>query len=257
MRLCVNDSGTPQSHSKLKEAPTFFNILLNSAHSPHRANMTQKIGFALLWLGFSVYAFVFAPPAQPDTFDLIVKLSSGEWAGINPAIVALFNLMGVWPMLYACLALIDGVGQKVPAWPFVVASFGVGAFAILPYMALRSPQSTFSGEKTKLLSLLDSPWTGRVLALGTLVLLGYGLLNGSWSDFARQWQSSQFIHVMSLDFCMLCAIASPLIKSDMAKRGMQNPTLFWTATLIPLLGVVFYLSVRKPLEFSESKTVSA
>jgi hypothetical protein len=220
------------------------------------SNKASKLAFALLWLGFISYAFAFAPPTQPDTFDLIVRLSSGQWDGINPAIVALFNLMGIWPMVYACLALIDGVGQKIPAWPFVSLSFAVGAFALLPYLALRDSNPTFTGPKTKLISLIDSPWTGRALALGSLVLLGYGLIKGDWSDFAQQWQTSQFIHVMSLDFCMLCAVVSPLVKDDMAKREMDSPALFWIATLLPLLGVVFYLSVRSPLPSAEFAQVS-
>ena len=212
--------------------------------------MPTKIGFALLWLGFVLYAFTLAPPQQPDTLALITQLSTGQWDGINPIIVTLFNLMGIWPMIYACLALIDGCGQKIPAWPFVSLSFGTGAFALLPYLALRDRNSTTS-SKNLLLSVLDSPWTGRLLALATLLLLGYGMLNGNlsanWQDFVAQWQTSRFIHVMSLDFCLLCAVVAPLLKSDMAKRNLHNPALFWTATLIPLLGILFYLSVRPPL----------
>lgn len=214
--------------------------------------MPQKIGFALLWLGFGLYAFILAPPAQPDTLETIIKLSSGQWDGLNPAIVALFNLMGIWPMIYACLALIDGSGQKIAAWPFVVGSFAIGAFALLPYLALRHENQTFAGAKTKLLNLVDSPWLGRLIALGSFVLLGYGLLNGDWHDFAEQWRTSQFIHVMSLDFCMLCAVVTPLLKDDMAKRNLDNPVLFWMAVAIPLLGVALYLSVRPPLSNLET-----
>lgn len=213
--------------------------------------MIRKIGFALIWLGFSVYAFTMAPPAQPDTFDLIVNLSTGNWEGINPLIVSLFNLMGVWPTIYACLVLIDGAGQKVLAWPFVVASFGVGAFAILPYMALRDRNTSFEGSKSRLLAVLDSVWTGRVLLLGAIALLSYGLLNGdlaaNWSDFVYQWKTSQFIRVMSLDFCMLCVIFAPLLADDMAKRNFQNDAVFWLAVLVPLIGILVYLSVRPAL----------
>ena len=213
--------------------------------------MPTKIAFALLWLSFVFYAFTLAPPQQPDTLALITQLSTGQWEGINPLIVTLFNLMGIWPMVYACLALIDGCGQKIPAWPFVSLSFGTGAFALLPYLALRGHNSTFTSSKSFLLSVLDSPWTGRLLTLGTLLLLGYGTLNGNlsanWQDFVAQWQTSRFIHVMSLDFCLLCAIVAPLLKSDMAKRDLHSPALFWTATLIPLFGILFYLSIRPPL----------
>ena len=214
--------------------------------------MIRKIGFALIWLGFSVYAFTLAPPTQPDTLDLIINLSTGKWEGINPLIVTLFNLMGVWPMIYACLILIDGVGQKIAAWPFVTASFGVGAFAILPYMALRNRNTSFTPPQSKLLSLLESPWTGRLLFLSALALLSYGLFNGdlvaNWRDFVYQWKTSQFIHVMSLDFCMLSVIFAPLLADDMAKRNFQNPAIFWTAVLVPLLGILGYLSVRPAME---------
>ncbi|MGB3293839.1 MAG: DUF2834 domain-containing protein [Phormidesmis sp.] len=213
--------------------------------------MLPKIGFALLWLSFSLYALTLAPPQQPDTLALITQLSTGQWDGINPLIVTLFNLMGIWPMIYACLALIDGCGQKIPAWPFVTLSFGVGAFALLPYLALRDRNTAFTSSKNFLLTVIDSPWTGRLLAVGTLLLLGYGTLNGdlsaNWRGFVAQWQTSRFIHVMSLDFCLLCAIVAPLLKSDMAKRDLHSPVLFWTATLMPLLGILFYLSVRPPL----------
>lgn len=220
--------------------------------------MVRKISFALLWLGFSLYAFTLAPPSQPDTLDLIIKLSSGQWDNINPLIVALFNLMGIWPMIYAAMALIDGAGQKLLAWPFVALSFGVGAFAILPYLALREDNPTFNTPRSLLLKVVDSPWTGRFLMLGTLALLSYGMLNGdlaaNWRDFIQQWHTSRFINVMSLDFCMLCAVVSPLLKDDMAKRDLWQTSfgsvLFWIGTLVPLLGVLFYLSVRPSLKDS-------
>ncbi len=218
--------------------------------------MVRKISFALLWLGFSLYAFTLAPPSQPDTLALIVKLSSGQWDNINPLIVALFNLMGVWPMIYACMTLIDGAGQKLAAWPFTLFSFGVGAFALLPYLALREDNPSFNAKKGVLLKVVDSPWAGRLLMVSALALLGYGIFNGSlaanWADFVQQWHTSRFIHVMSLDFCMLCAIVSPLLKDDMSKRGLWEtsfgPALFWIGTLVPLLGILFYLSVRPALK---------
>lgn len=216
----------------------------------------QNIAFALLWLGFSLYAFTLAPPAQPNTLNQIIQLSSGQWDNLNPLIVSLFNLMGVWPMIYACLALLDGPGQKVSAWPFVALSFGVGAFALLPYLALRSPNPTFEAEKGKLLKVVDSPWTGRALLIGAIALTSYGLFNGNlaanWADFTQQWRTSQFIHVMSLDFCMLCAIISPLLKDDMAKRNLDSPLIYWTGVLVPLFGILFYLSIRPSLTAENS-----
>ena len=50
--------------------------------------MLNKIAFWLLWVCFGLYAFLLAPPSQPDTLELIQKLSTGEWENINPLIVS-------------------------------------------------------------------------------------------------------------------------------------------------------------------------
>lgn len=208
--------------------------------------MAAKLGLWLLWAGVIVYAFGFAPPNQPDTLMLIQKLSTGQWQGINPSIVALFNIMGVWPLIYSCLLLIDGKMQKVAAWPFVTASFGVGAFALLPYLALRQSCPEFTGPKTAVLKLVDSRWTGLGLALAAIALAGYGLVAGDWSDFVQQWQTNRFIHVMSLDFGLLCLLFPLALKDDMARRGLQDARLFWLAA-IPLVGAGIYLATRPAL----------
>jgi hypothetical protein len=218
--------------------------------------MNRKLGFGLLWLGLVAYAFLFAPPDQPDTVELIKNLSTGKWEGINPLIVSLFNIMGVWPLIYSALTFIDGRQQKIPAWLFSSASFGVGAFALLPYLALREPNQEFTGSKNLFLKVLDSRLLGIALAIGALVLLSYGLFNGNWGDFIEQWQTSRFIHVMSLDFCLLCLLFPALLGDDMARRGWKNSSLFWVVTLLPLIGPLLYLCIRPPLLESGEKVTS-
>lgn len=215
--------------------------------------MNRKLGFGLLWVGVAIYAFFLAPPNQPDTFELIKNLSTGNWDGINPLIIALFNIMGIWPMIYSALLFIDGREQKIPAWPFVTGSFGVGAFALLPYLALRQPNPQFTGSKGIFLKVIDSRWLGIALLLGTSVLLGFGLLKGDWADFIEQWQSNRFIHVMSLDFCLLCLLFPSLLGDDMARRGLKNSPLFWVVTLLPLVGPLLYLCLRPSLLESEQE----
>lgn len=209
--------------------------------------MLRKIGFGLLWIGIITYASFLAPPTQPGTFELIKNLSVGNFEGINPLIIALFYIMGIWPIIYSCLLFFDGRGQKVPAWPFASASFGVGAFSLLPYLALRDAKPTFSGEKNAFLKLLDSRITGIFLTLATAGLVVYGLSAGNWSDFIQQWQTSRFIHVMSLDFCLLCLLFPALLGDDMARRNLKNPLVFWAVSLIPLFGPLAYLCLRTPL----------
>jgi hypothetical protein len=213
--------------------------------------MSRKITFGSLWLLLIGYAFFLAPPNQPDTFELIKNLSIGQWQDINPATIALFCLMGVWPLIYACLMLIDGVGQKIPAWIFVLLSFGVGAFAILPYLALREDNYTFTGRKTRLLKLVDSRWTGVAIAIVATIFFLYGLTQGDWTAFNQQWASDRFIHVMSLDFCLLTLLFPWLLGDDMERRGIEDERRFLIFALIPLFGALVYLSIRPPLPDTE------
>lgn len=207
----------------------------------------RKIALGLLWLGFTIYAFGFAPPDQPDTLDLIKRLSTGQIDGINPLIVALFNIMGVLPVMYACFLYADGRGQRLPAWAFSAASFAVGAFALLPYLALRQPNPSFVGKKNWLIKLLDSRLLGIGVAIATISLVTYGITQGNWQEFVSQWQTSRFIHVMSLDFCLLCLLFPTLLGDDMARRGLKDARIFWTVTFIPLFGTVIYLVLRPQL----------
>lgn len=208
--------------------------------------MLRKITFGLIWLGVLVYAFVLAPPEQPGTFELIKNLSTGQWKGINPLVISLFNIMGIWPLIYSAVVFIDGRGQKIPAWLFATVSFGVGAFALLPYLALREPNEQFFGKKNTLIKLLDSRVTGFVLTIASVILVAFGL-QGDWGNFVQQWQTNRFIHVMSLDFCLLCLLFSALIGDDMARRGWKSLQWFRLIALIPLFGPLIYLCVRPPL----------
>ncbi|MDJ0736480.1 MAG: DUF2834 domain-containing protein [Nostocaceae cyanobacterium] len=207
----------------------------------------RKILFWLIWSIFIAYGFVFAPPTQPDTLRLIQNLSLGQWQDINPLIIALFNIMGILPLIYSAVIFIDGRGQKIPAWCFAAASFAVGAFALLPYLALRDVNSDFQGEKNLFLKILDSRFTGILLTLGVAILVGYGFAKGEWGDFVQQWQTSRFIHVMSLDFCLLCLLFPALLRDDMARRGWNNLAIFWLISLTPLFGPLTYLCLRPPI----------
>ncbi len=68
--------------------------------------MILKFILWLVWVGFIAYTLLLAPLDQPGTLTLIEKLVRLQLAGINPYVVTLFSLMGVWPIVYACLMFI-------------------------------------------------------------------------------------------------------------------------------------------------------
>jgi hypothetical protein len=219
--------------------------------------MIPKILLGLLWLGFVSYAFFFAPPDRPETFTLIQNLSTGQWDGINPWIIALFNAMGIWPLLYFGVLFADGDRQTIRAWPFAVASMAVGAFSILPYLALRTPHANWSGPRTWGLRIWDSRWIGAIALAGVAACLWFGATQGNWSDFMQQWYTSRFIHVMSLDFLMLSVLFPTLLSDDMSRRGMDPAGLLRFVAIVPLIGPCIYLMGRSPLPDEQQLAASA
>jgi hypothetical protein len=209
--------------------------------------MVRKSLFGLLWLGLIGYAVFLAPPDQPDALTLIQHLSTGQWRQINPWIIALFNAMGIWPLLYCGVVFTDGDGQPLRAWPFALASAAVGAFAMLPYLMLRTPHQNWSGKPTLGLRLWDSRWLGAVALVGTVACLGLGMTQGNWPDFVQQWQTSRFIHVMGLDFCCLSLLFPTLVPDDLARRGQPQARGLLLISLVPLIGPCLYLLSRATL----------
>lgn len=221
----------------------------------------RQISLFLVWIGFIVYATLWAPPAQPDTVDLLRDLVLGQWSDINPLIVALFNVMGLWPVLYASVALADGRSQSFPVWPFVVLSFGLGAFALLPYLALRKPYQPTSvptGVTPEVptatlpasdpwIKRTESRWVGISVLIVGLGLILFGVLTGSWADFWAEWQTRRFINIMSLDFCALTLLFPLLLGDDMKRRGVSHPWPLAATALLPLVGPALYLCIRPRL----------
>ena len=218
--------------------------------------MARKIALWLLWIGFIVYVLFLAPPPQPSTIKLLKNLFTGNLLEINPIILSLFSFVGIWIQIYCCLIFADGRMQKIPAWPFVLASPATGVIGLIPYLALREPNQEFSGEKDAFLKLLDSRWTGVGLALSTVVLLGYALLFGDWGEFIYQFQTSRFINGMSLAFCLFCLLFPTLLGDDMARRGIKNSLIFWAVALLPLIGSTAYLCLRPPLQESSGEVAA-
>lgn len=218
--------------------------------------MIRKITLWLIWVGFITYILLLAPPFHlSETLTLLKNLLTGQWTKIDAIILSLFSLIGVWIQIYSCLLFIDGRMQKIPFWPFALASLGAGVIGLIPYLALREETQEFSGQKDGFLKLLDSRSTGVVLMLFTLGLLAYGLLAGNWGDFWQQFQGDRFINGMSLAFCLFCLLFPTVLGDDMARRGfLSNSQLFWVIALVPLLGSLAYLCWRSPLQNSAEVT---
>ena len=98
-----------------------------------------------------------------------------------------------------------------------------------------------------MIKIFDSRITGVLLTLGAGPLVVYSL-QGDWVNFAQQWQTSRFIHVMSLDFCMLSLLLRTLFVDNITGRDRKDNPLFWLFSVVPLFGALIYLCARPSLE---------
>lgn len=203
--------------------------------------MSARVTAGLIWVALLASAFAFAPPPAPGTGALISRMLTGQLEGVNLSLFALFNLMGVLPLAFTALLVFDE-RQRVPAWPFLLASFAVGAFALLPYLALRR----WGGARLP----ADRLWrrvaghraTGVVLSALALALT-VTLALGDLPAFRALVATQQFPFVMSCDFCA-CWAAGLLLAWDEA-RVRRQPRL-WLPALLPAIGLPLVLALRDP-----------
>jgi hypothetical protein len=157
--------------------------------------------------------------------------------------------MGVWPMIYACLMFADGRMQNFCAWPYFIGSNFTGVICLLPYLIFRQSNQEFYGKKDKWLAILEQRGTGFILLVVTVALLSYAVIAGNWNDYVQEFWHRPFVHLISLDFCLMCLIfpITSLFDDDMARRGIKDKRIFWAVALVPLFGPLIYLCLRPSL----------
>ncbi|KAH7387204.1 hypothetical protein KP509_16G010500 [Ceratopteris richardii] len=178
---------------------------------------------------------------------------------MNQVMTCLWYIMGLWPVIYSMLLIPTGRSSrnKIPVWPFASLSVFAGAFALLPYFALWEPSALkVSGQEMEGLPLriLDSKIFALVVGIAGVGLFGAAASAGveSWSEFLRFFNSSRFIHIMSLDCIALSFFAPFWIMNDMESRRWSNKDGWGQAlAFIPFLGPIVYLILRPPLSPEE------
>ena len=161
----------------------------------------------MAWLTLLVYLVGFSPPEHPDLFAYLRSLATFQG---NPLEVMIFQMMGLWPMTY--LRLLIHERGRPSAWPFILASFGVGAFAILLYVFLRPRPPPPNGPDRRW-SWQTATWSAVFLAGGFASLLIYGLGWGDTRAFFERLTETRFVSVMTLDCVLLTAFFIPVWRS--------------------------------------------
>uniref|UniRef100_B8HKG7 DUF2834 domain-containing protein n=1 Tax=Cyanothece sp. (strain PCC 7425 / ATCC 29141) TaxID=395961 RepID=B8HKG7_CYAP4 len=218
----------------------------------------RRLVLWVIWIGFVAYTLYLAPLDRPSTWEFGRQLLSLQWQAINAYLLAIFCLMGVWPLIYACLMFADGRMQPVRAWPCFVGANFAGIICLLPYLLFRRRNGLFQGEKDWWLEILDQRITGILLLLATIGLMAYALAVGDWPSFVQQFHTKAFTHLITLDFCLMGLIfpITTLFDDDMARRGIHNSKVFWSVALVPLFGPLLYLCFRPSLKQSRVENPS-
>lgn len=178
------------------------------------------------WLALLAVAFLTAPASDPNQNEVTMKLLTFQLDGINQSFVALFNLMGVWPLLFLVMLGFDTTEQRVWRWPFLLGSFILGAFALLPYLVLRRWGAPKRAPTVKWLRALGSRTFAVMLLVGAGAMCAWFIV-GDVAAFARLFHTNQFAYVMSFDF-IACTVAGVLLCIEDASVRPAAPGWAWS-----------------------------
>lgn len=191
-----------------------------------------RLSAAIAWVVLVGLAFGLAPPARTDQTAWVLRLLTGDWVGEEPWVVAQFQWMGLWPLWTALLLRGEARARPVPAWPFLLGSFALGCFALLPWFALRRGPRTAPPAGT-----LDHPLLPLLPAIPAVGLLGWAVLAGDPSRFLAILGSDGFVWPMTFDFAAFW-IVTTLEARARARTGS------WAWTLLPGLGLAAHLALE-------------
>ncbi|WP_142826721.1 hypothetical protein [Planococcus soli] len=193
--------------------------------------------FFIIWLLLVGYAVFLAPGGETD--PVLSNIFSGNFGAIDPLVFAVFNSLGLFPMVFLTLLLLND-RQKWTAWPFALLSFVVGAFSLLLYFAfgdrkaerrLRTPGwlVRFLSSRFWLILLMVS-WAANSLTL----LQGFSL-----AAYREAFFASGLVSVMTVDWFVLWGLSVYAVHRFYPEA--RHKTFAW----IPIIGPVIVLFINK------------
>ncbi len=184
--------------------------------------MMKRFILLIIWLGFILYSVFLAPEGNGPYLSELLTMNHPD-----PSLLAMFSLLGVFPLVFAILLLRDDSGS-VPAWPFVVGSFLLGAFSLLPYFILNKNKERSNRTPNKVRRFLQLRGLSIVLIGLAFGLMVYGLLAGDTTIYQKAFLESNFVHVMTIDFLVLTGLSIVALRDRDGVAG-------WTG-LLPIIG---------------------
>ncbi|XP_075488308.1 uncharacterized protein LOC142527408 isoform X1 [Primulina tabacum] len=222
------------------------------------------------WGGLMYYVFFLAPNQTPATDSYFLKkllnLEGDDGFKMNEVLVALWYIMGLWPLVYSMLLLPTARSSsrsKIPLWPFLILSCFGGAYLLIPYFVLWRPPAP-EVEESEIrrwpLNFLESKLTAGLTFTAGLAIIVYAMLSGGdvWKEFYQYFRGSKFIHITGIDFSLLSAFAPFWVYNDMTARKWDGKrSWLLPLSLIPFLGPALYLLLRPSLPVASTSLEGA
>ena len=170
---------------------------------------------------------------------------------VSPLFVIIFNLLGLYPLIYASLLLSASKSQRIPALPFVAGSLALGFFGIGPYLGLREYKTDVTNEERGRGSgIFESKLVMALVSIGTLGLLQYTILNKfdgeTFNSYLELFKTQRLVHISTIDFTILTLALWDPLKEDMIRRDWRGPSAL-TVCALPIIGPLSYLLFRDKL----------
>ncbi|WP_394218287.1 hypothetical protein [Halobacillus trueperi] len=194
----------------------------------------RQVLFLTGWIAFILYAFFLAPGGDLGYLDQLLTMDEPD-----PFLMMVFSFLGIYPLVF--VALLTGEDRsRLPLWPFLLGMFMLGAFALMPYFFLSKAREVKGGRMPDwLVRVFHTRFVSFVLMAGTAVLLWYGVVYGDGPAYWRAFQTSNFVHVMTIDFIVLTVLSIFVIYWKERRIGRANQR-HWIGA-IPIFGALFYL----------------
>jgi len=226
-----------------------------------------------VWIALVVFATQFAPGVANSDADtaMLTTLVSQPFPrpeGINQLWFLVWNCFSVVPAVLATLeAPKRGQNPRLPAAPFLWGSVFFGYFALGPYFATRSYDTTTTSSATGANHKDDTGWASRNLfenrlfgvALSALALsipVSSGLFEPGFdgaataAGLAELVSTSRFASVALADITIMSLLAAVLVSEDAKQRGygpQSSNSWLVASVLLPVITPCLYLVARPAL----------
>lgn len=198
----------------------------------------------ILWCLLVGEAWLLSPEGEAMP-EWVWAAIAGDWGAHDPWVVAHFMLMGVWPLILISQTADRWLTRPVPLLPFTLGTMALGAFILLPGLALTGSQRHPVGRVG---ALTRHPLAQGVLALSAVGLGVWALLTGSPAAWVDAVQTDPFLHIMAFD-SLVVWLTSVLLAWDSTQTSEgQGPP--WTLTLLPVVGTCWW-TARRQIEATE------